>query len=162
MKPFLAEDSAQTRILSEQTGVLMGSTVLTLDGALPVEFLTAGDRIITRDCGVAELCQLEVVDLDIPMVRINRGALAPSLPARPVLLPAAQKLLLRETHQHISHLEKPALIAAKHLIDGQSVHAIGRQAARLFQLVFRAPHIIYVDGLELACERPLAHQDLAA
>ena len=162
MKPFSAGESAQTRTLSENSGILIASTVLTLEGALPVEFLTEGDRIVTRDTGMAELCQLEVIDLECPMVRVAGGALAQSSPENAVILPTDQKLLLRKTHKHISAPEKPALVPVKHLIDGRSFQYLGRQKARLFQLVFNASHIIYVDGLELACERTASKLDLAA
>jgi hypothetical protein len=162
MKPFLAEDSAQARTLSDSSGVLIGSTVLTQDGALPVEFLTEGDRIITRDTGMAALCHMEVVDLLCPMVRVERSALERNSPEQAVILPADQKLLLRKAHKHVSAREKPALIPVKHLIDGRSFQYLGNQKTRLFQLVFDAPHIIYVDGLELACERTLSKLRLVA
>ncbi|MEC9104151.1 MAG: Hint domain-containing protein, partial [Pseudomonadota bacterium] len=36
-------------------GIAAGTKVMTLDGEMPVEFLTAGDRVITRDTGMAVL-----------------------------------------------------------------------------------------------------------
>jgi hypothetical protein len=40
-------------------GLLAGTRVMTLDGALPVEFLTVSDRIVTR-LGARRLLQIDV------------------------------------------------------------------------------------------------------
>lgn len=41
-----------------RAGLPVGTVVLTLDGALPVEFLSAGDRIVTR-AGVRVLRRID-------------------------------------------------------------------------------------------------------
>jgi len=36
-----------------ESGICAGTTIMTLDGEIPVEHLSVGDRIITRDSGMS-------------------------------------------------------------------------------------------------------------
>jgi hypothetical protein len=133
-------------------GFAAGSPLLTLDGAIPVEFLSPGDRVITRDAGMAILRDLHRVEATCEMVAILAGTLGHTRPEHDTILPGDQKVLLRDWRAQALFGAPQALAPARRLIDGEFIRLAGRQTLTLFQLVFDAPHILYVDGLELACE----------
>ena len=162
MTPFSAEDSAQTQALSEPSGFVLGSNILTLDGELPVEFLSVGDRIITRDAGMVVLRHVKVIDVECPMVWIMGGSLGHDKPEDETYLLASQKVLVRDWRAKALTQQKQALVLAESLVDGEFIRLVGHQRITIFQLVFDASHIVYVDGLELACEQNQTSIELAA
>jgi len=95
MKPFSAEDSAQTQTLPRTSGFLVGSKILTLDGELPVEHLCVGDRVITRDTGMAVLQAIHVTQTECNLVAIAKGALGQNSPLADISVPVDQQILLR-------------------------------------------------------------------
>ncbi len=151
--------SARTRPDVPSAGFAAGSIILTLDGALPVEFLSPGDRVITRDQGMAILRGVRRTEVTCDMVSIMAGTLGHTRPEHDTLLPAEQKVLLRDWRAQALFGAPQALAPARKLIDGEFIRRAGRRTITLFQLEFDAPHILYVDGMELACEptEPLKH-----
>ncbi len=150
MNPIQAVESVQTPVLSADDGFVLGSSILTLDGEMPVEFLSPGDRIITRDSGVATLVGIESVDVECDMVWIMAGSLGHSKPEGDTLLPAGQQILLRDWRAEALSGKPQALASAAALIDGEFIRNAGRKTVTLYKLTFATPHILYVDGLELA------------
>ena len=153
--------SGQTRGVSARmcpdvpsAGYAAGSIILTLDGALPVEYLSPGDRVITRDRGMAILRGVTRVERTCDMISIMAGTLGHTRPEHDTLLPADQKVLLRDWRAQALFGASQALAPAHKLIDGEFIRPAGRQTITLFQLAFDTAHILYVDGLELACEPP--------
>lgn len=134
-----------------QTGMLAGTSILTLDGALPIEHLALGDRIITRDSGVAVLKAIRARKAKTRMIRIKAGTLGNSRPDGDMVLPADQKVLLRDWRAKAIYGQKNAVVPISKLIDGEFIaeHATSATVT-LFELEFDAPHVIYADGLELS------------
>ena len=153
MNPIQAVESVKTLGLSADDGFVIGSTILTLEGEMPVEFLSPGDRMITRDSGMATLMGVEAVDVECDMVWIMAGSLGHSKPEGDALLPASQQILLRDWRAEARSGKPQALAPAQELIDGEFIRSAGRKRVTLYKLTFAAPHILYVDGLELACEQ---------
>ncbi len=139
---------------SPSNGFASGSTILTLDGALPVEHLSPGDRIITRDRGMVLLRGLSARLARIETVQIAAGSLGHTAPEADALIPADHRLLLRDWRAEALFGRKQALVTARDLVDGEFIRMGPTRELRLFDLVFDAAHILYVDGLELACEPP--------
>lgn len=127
-----------------------GMVVLTLDGALPVEFLNEGDRVITRDCGVARVTALRRYRRQVDAVSIGRGTLGVSRPDRDAVVPARQEILVRDWRAGTLFGASQALVPAARLIDGEFIRSVGAVELDLFELHFDSPHILYADGLELA------------
>ncbi|PIE11146.1 MAG: hypothetical protein CSA70_11180 [Rhodobacterales bacterium] len=136
------------------TGLVPGAIVLTLDGEMPVEFLGPGDRVISRDAGMVELRRVSVAPVRCEMIEICGGALGHTRPERNVILPADQKLLLRDWRAQALYGKPQALATLRDLVDGEFVRHVGHRDTRLISLGFDGNHILYVDGLELAFERP--------
>lgn len=150
----------QTGPLTSETtqarGLTSGTIMLTLDGELPVEFLTAGDRVVTRDTGVSVVKSIRAVVVTCAAVRLAAGSLGHTRPDRDVILPADQPLLIRDWRAQALFGTKQAMVPASRLVDGEFITDIGNMKLTLYQIEFDAPHIVYADGLELQSTQPIA------
>lgn len=160
MKPNSAE-SLRAQAAQSVQGFALGSKILTLDGELPVEFLSAGDRVITRDSGMAILTSVRARRVRCEMIEVMGGTLGHERPDCDTLLPAHQKVLVRDWRAEALRGKAQALVAASELVDGEFIRAVGAQLVTLYELTFEAPHILYVDGMELACDSAEAQQRAA-
>jgi hypothetical protein len=127
------------------------SSVMTLDGALPVEHLYPGDRVITRH-GARALLAMDRVTLaaGTPIVEVARNALG-GRPDRDIWLPAAQRILIRDWRAKALYGQAQACVPAGQLADGDYVRLAALDRAVIcFALRFGRPEVLYVDGLELA------------
>ena len=131
-----------------------GTIVLTLDGALPAEYLSPGDRIITRDAGMAVLDDVIIRTGPVEAVSIRAGTLGHTRPDQDALMQARQEVLIRDWRAQALFGRDRALVPISRLVDGEFIRAEGPQEMTLVALVFDAPHIIYADGLELAAAVP--------
>lgn len=141
--------------LEAQNALVAGTVVLTSDGALPVDFLNKGDRIITRDSGMAVLTGLNRARLRHAAVRIRAGSLGMARPDRDMVLPARQEVLIRDWRASALFGACRALVPAARLVDGVFVSDLGEVEMDVVALCFDAPHILYADGLEVASARPV-------
>lgn len=133
------------------TGLAMGTSVLTLQGALPVEYLSVGDRVITRS-GARILRGIEVAVLrDADIVTVAPGALGHDRPGAPLCLPAAQAVLLRDWRAQAIYGKAEAAVPASRLVDGEFLRAGRLAELRVFRLVFDAVETVYADGVEVVC-----------
>lgn len=135
---------------STLNALVAGTVVLTMDGALPVEFINAGDRVITRDSGVSVVRALRPSTVRVDTVQIRKGVMGTMRPDRDVTLPADQEILLRDWRAETLFGEQVAMVPAARLVDGEFIRHTGVQQLDLIELLFDAPHVIYADGLELA------------
>ncbi len=131
------------------SGVVAGTLILTADGALPVEFLSAGDRIISRARGMVRVTDVSASTQSIHMVRLETGALDENKPERPTMLPAAQPVLLRGSRARTFGQGSQVVMPAGCIVDDLTVTDLGERDVRLFHLTFPQPELIYADGLEL-------------
>ncbi|MCA0872395.1 Hint domain-containing protein [Seohaeicola saemankumensis] len=133
-----------------ETGFVTGTIVLTMDGEMPVEFLSPGDRVITRDSGMARLQTIARSTRRIRVVSIAAGSLGDTRPDQDLILPAAQQVLIRDWRAKAMFNARQALVRAEALIDGEFIRDLGEQDITLHQLRFAGSHIVYAGGLELA------------
>ena len=132
------------------TGLVAGSIIMTLDGETPVEQLVPGDRIITRDTGMATIKEIRVKDITCDMVSIMAGSLGHTRPERDVTLPAGQRVLIRDWRAEALTGQKQALIPARELVDGEFVRLHEAASVTLYEIVLERAQVIYADGLEVA------------
>ncbi len=132
------------------TGILSGATVLTLDGELPVEHLAPGDRVITRDSGMAVLREIRRSDRELAPVTVRAGSLGHSRPDRAPRLAPGTLVHVRDWRAQAMFGAAAADVPARRLIDGEFVGRAPVERTTVHDLVFDRPHIIYVDGLELS------------
>ena len=132
----------------------VGTTVLTLDGTLPVEFLNPGDRVITRNSGTARLVAMRPHRVRCDAVAIAAGSLGNARPDQDAVLCASQVILVRDWRAKALFGASQALVPVSRLVDGAFVRALGEVELDVIELHFDEPQILYGDGLELASALP--------
>ena len=134
------------------TGLVEGSTVMTLTGARPVQSLRTGDRIITR-AGALVLRDIDVrTERHARLVRISASALGHERPDEDIVVAADQPILVRDWRAQALAGVPSAMIPAARLTDGEYIRAEARRDTRVFRLIFDQPAVIYAQGLEFGCE----------
>lgn len=135
---------------SLDTGLLHGARILTLDGELPVEVLSVGDKLITRDGGLCRVVHIQRSRRVIQKVALTAGSLGHTRPGRNAYLAGDQMMLVRDWRARALFNSEVALVAARTLIDGEFVTDAGQVDTTLYQIFCDGPHILYSDGLELS------------
>jgi len=130
-------------------GLTRHTLIRTLDGELPVEFLTPGDRIITRSTGATPLCAVEVDEITEAAVEITPNAFDRDIPASPIILPASQPILLRDWRAKVMFGQPQAVTPIGTLVDHGIILDRGALELTVFRLIFDRDHVIYAGGLEL-------------
>ena len=131
------------------TGLTAGSVVMTLEGEMPVEALAKGDRIITRDTGMAVIRDIRVKHVTCDTVSIMAGSLGHTRPERDVTLPADQRVLIRDWRAEALTGQKQALIPARELVDGEFVRLSENTQVAIYEIELERAQVIYADGLEV-------------
>ncbi len=133
-----------------EAGLAPGTQVLTLDGAIPVEFLNPGDRLITRR-GARTL--KSIVRHTLPegtqRVCVSTDALGGKPTGEVTLLPG-QKVLIRDWRAKALWGKDIAEVPVARLVDGKAIRIETGGRQTMLSLYFGAPEIIYAEGLELA------------
>lgn len=143
--------AAHSEELQRNQGLMAGSVVLTLEGEMPVEFLSPGDRVITRDSGMAVVRAVHRRLAHIETVHIKAGSLGHARPESDVTLPASQEVLIRDWRAEALFGSKQALVPARRLADGEFVTLQAARDVTLHIVEFDREHVIYADGLEVSC-----------
>lgn len=158
----LSGDTGAACDIEQPRGLATGTIVLTMTGETPVEEIKAGDRVITRDSGVAVVKAVRRRRITTRAVRIIAGSLGHTRPERDVVVPAAQEILIRDWRAEALFGRKQALVPAARLADGEFVTVTGETEMVVHEIGFDTPHIIYADGLEVASHMPAAELAEAA
>ncbi|MCX7565067.1 Hint domain-containing protein [Sulfitobacter sp. F26169L] len=135
---------------SRDTGLLQGTMLLTLEGEMPVEFLTVGDKIITRDSGIAKVEHIQRTTRTVHTIALAAGSLGHTRPERDAVLAGDQMCLIRDWRAQAMFGADRALVAARTLVDGEFIRDLGMQEQTLVQIFCDGPHILYADGLEVS------------
>ena len=146
----LVEASAPASALVQQTGLTAGTMVLTLAGALPVEHLVAGDRLITRD-GARTLKAIHTrTEATAQMICISASAIGVEQPEDDMLVTPDSQILIRDWRAKALKGCDQAVMAASNLVDGEYIRHETTLAQRIFSLEFDSAVVIYASGVELA------------
>lgn len=108
------------------------------DGRLPVLYLGAGDRVICAARGMVRLTDVTRRRATVALMRVPRGALGPTQPEYPLILPADTPL--------------PAGV--------QAIPA-GSALCDLVTLHLPGPAVLFADGIRLATTVPDSTQAAA-
>ena len=131
-------------------GFVAGTTVLTLDGEMPVDHLAPGERVITRDAGMAVLRELRVTEARIAPIRVKAGSLGHTRPDQDMLIGPDAKIHIRDWRAEALFGRKTADVPARDLIDREFVTESSPRRMRLYTLIFDRAHVVYADGLEVS------------
>lgn len=140
----------QLRTEFTHVGLVAGTILLTADGEIPVEYLSPGDRIITRNAGMVSLSAVSSIRVTAEAVAIAAGSLGHTRPQQNVMLPAAQMVLVRDWRAKALRGAAQAVMPAGCLIDDEYITSLGPREMTLVQLGFDAPYVVYADGLEIS------------
>ena len=131
-------------------GIAMGTIVLTLDGEIPVEHLNAGDRVITRDTGIATLKAVHMHEVTVHPYKISADRLGQGRPSADTYVTADQHILVRGLLAQALFKADSAMVPVSRLADGEYIAKCEEQTLRIYELEFDVPHVIYANGLEIA------------
>lgn len=146
----MVSQAVEVQLAQRTRGVSSGTIVATLEGYLPVEFLSVGDRIVTRN-GMRVLRQISVQRYSGPAVRITASALGHDRPEQDLTLPSDTLILVRDWRAQTLFGEDQALVPVERLVDGEFIATEKALGMRLYELTFDEPQIVYAEGVELYC-----------
>jgi hypothetical protein len=135
---------------SRDTGLLQGTMILTLEGEMPVEFVSVGDKVITRDSGIARVEHIQRTKRLVHTISLAAGSLGHTRPERDAILAGDQMCLIRDWRAQAMFSADRALVAARTLVDGEFIRDLGMQEQTLIQIFCDGPHILYAEGLEVS------------
>lgn len=135
--------------VSVDSGLISGTKLLTLDGEIPVEILSVGDKLITRDSGISKVTHIQRTTRKVHTIAFAAGSLGHTRPECDTLLAADQMVLIRDWRARAMFSSERALVAARTLVDGEFILDQGEQNQMLIQIFCDGPHILYAGGLEL-------------
>ncbi len=125
-------------------GIARGTIILTASGEVAVEALKTGDRIITRERGMAVLTS--VITHTAPACTIRTDSLGLGRPERDTTVASDQHVAVRDWRAEALFGADAALVPARRLADGKHIAAFGE--AEFFRLDFGTALTIYANGLE--------------
>ncbi|MBW6506668.1 MAG: Hint domain-containing protein [Rhodobacteraceae bacterium] len=141
--------------------IAQGASILTLDGALPVEYLNPGDRIVTRS-GAVRLRAVHMQMVHGPMIRVAPSSLGHDRPGHALLLSPDTPVLVRDWRAKVMFGAQQTMVAVSRLVDGDLVTRVSGEGLRSFSLEFDTAQVIYVDGVEVGCAAATAEMAAAA
>ena len=132
-----------------KTGLCEGTHVMTSEGALPVEYLAAGDRIKTPK-GLRTLRHVSARPLRDCPIEVRRGALGPGRPAQDMWLAPDQPVRLADWRSHkLFGADTPAVPVSR-LQDGEHI-TWGEHPGEMlvYDLELESEQVIYAEGMEV-------------
>ncbi|WP_298431658.1 Hint domain-containing protein [uncultured Jannaschia sp.] len=132
-----------------------GTLIATPRGEVPVESLSVGDRIITRDNGIQvvrwigsrtmEAAELKT-DGTLRPVLIRAGALGHGLPERDMKVSPQHRMLIANDETMLYFDEREVLIAAKHLVGRPGIERAEPEDTTYIHVMFDNHEVILSDG----------------
>jgi hypothetical protein len=129
---------------------VQGTTIATPKGHMPIEYLRPGDRVVTRDNGVQELCWIGARHIGWETLRRNPhlkpvvvrwGALDDAQEGHDLFVSPNHRLLVRdETGEEI-------LAAAHQLVGNDGIEEVEAMGVTYYHLMFERHEILLSDGL---------------
>lgn len=148
----LIDQTAADAVVSSRTcGILAGTGIYTADGVIPVEHLSPGDRIITRNNGISRLKQVRSGAVKLKPVVVKAGSLGFEHGSNDIAVPPHARLHIRDWRAMAVMQTASADIDAAVLLDGEFVTQAPEQTVQVCELVFDGPETVYADGLEISC-----------
>ncbi|MCO6383753.1 Hint domain-containing protein [Oceanicola sp. 502str15] len=142
-----------------------GTPIETPRGAVPVERLRLGDLVCTVDDGPRPIrwigCTRVELTADTPglaPIEIAANAFGPGLPALPVVVSPAHRLLMANARAQLLLGEEEVLVPAAALVNGTTVRRLtGRRSVTYWHLMFDHHQIVSSAGLPSESFHPGAY-----
>ncbi len=142
-----------------------GTLIRTDRGPVPVEALSVGDRVMTRDHGLQPLRwigsrDLSLADLivqpQLQPVRIGAGALGAGLPRRDMLVSPQHRMVIEGGRAEMLFGEAQVLVAATHLTGLAQIDPVLTRGVCYIHLLFDAHELIEAEGAWTESFQPAA------
>lgn len=134
---------------SIESGLSAGTTIMTLDDEIPVEHLSIGDRVITRDSGMSVIKAINTRTVKMQTIRIKAGSLGHTRPDRDMVVAPGARIHIRDWRAEALFGGATATVEAHRLVDGEFLAHQPVANVQVFDLMFDREHILYADGVEV-------------
>ena len=126
-----------------------GTLIRTARGDIPVERLTTGDMVLTRDDGAQPIRWIGrrtmPAEGKMAPVEIARGAFGDHGKLR---VSPLHRILIRNVHAELLFGDSEVLIAARDLVDGRNVQQLSGGTVEYVHLLFDRHQVIWSEGLQ--------------
>jgi Hint domain len=142
-----------------------GTLITTQRGELPVELLSAGDRVITRDNGIQPVrwvgkSQMFLQDFQaephLLPVFIRQGSFGKGLPERDMMISPNHRILVATERTRLRFAEREVLVAAKHLTS-HGVHTVQSSGTTYIHFMCDRHEVVLADGIWTESFQPEDH-----
>lgn len=133
-----------------------GTLIATETGQRPVEELSRGDRIVTRDNGLKRITWIGRRDVTYHDIRestglqpmlIRAGAFGQDCPARDMIVSPNHRFLMGVKGSTWMGRREETLVAARHLIDSRRVLPANMLGVSYIHILCNAHEVILADGV---------------
>lgn len=132
-----------------------GTAIVTDRGAVPVERLRPGDKVVTRDNGLRRIYwvgrrdvtyrELAVEEELVPVV-VRAGAFGDGVPLRDMVVSPSHRFLVAPDQAFLA-MEEESLVAVRHLVGGRGVARAQSLGVSYIHLLCDAHQVILADGV---------------
>jgi hypothetical protein len=130
----------------------LGTSVMTLQGEMPVEHVLPDDRLVTRS-GAMPVLAVSSRSSDTNLLRISARALGHDRPAEDVFVDEDQQILIRDWRARALFGQPEASVPAARLIDGTHIRREPGASIRMIRITLPRAAVLYAGGLELVAAR---------
>lgn len=132
-----------------------GTLITTQRGEVPVEHISAGDRVVTRDNGIQPVrwvgkTQMFLHDFQaephLLPVFIQQGSLGKGLPERDMMISPNHRVLVANTRSTVRYTDREVLVAAKHLA-AQGVHTVQSSGTTYVHFMCDRHEVVLSNGI---------------
>ena len=132
-----------------------GMLIATPDGEKSVQTLRAGDKVLTRDNGIQEICWVGSRGLTgtelaksphLKPICIKQGALGDGLPLRDLWVSPNHRVLVSNDKTALYFEEREVLVAAKHLTALDGVSVVNPRWTTYHHIMFAQHEIVLSNG----------------
>ena len=133
-----------------------GTLITTLKGEKPVEALSAGDRVVTRDNGLQTVRRVSRREYDfgqlalvphLQPVLVSAGAMGQGLPERDMLVSPNLRLLAAGDRLPFGAGADRGLVAVKNLTDSRLIRTCSVLGVRYVHVMFDRHEVILANGV---------------
>ncbi|MDC0738560.1 Hint domain-containing protein [Cognatishimia sp. SS12] len=141
--------------MTDETEVIcfaQDTMIATISGERSVQGLREGDKIITRDNGLQEICWIghkTVTLADKPKlrpIRIKAGSLGHNQPERDIYVSPNHRMLIANDTTSLLFDERETLVAAKHLVGRDGVDIAEATSVSYYHILFENHEVVLGNG----------------
>jgi hypothetical protein len=133
----------------------MSIAIATPRGEVAIEDLKVGDKVITRDNGIQEICwvggkKMSWADIGsqphLKPILITQGSLGRGLPERDMMVSPNHRILVTENNTALRFNETEVLVPAKHLVSARGVSEVSSGGTSYIHFMCARHQVILANG----------------